>query len=549
MKHSTHFLPYLFLFWVGLGIGNLTAQDQTPALKPDAYEPNDKIQQATLVAFEQPIKLNFHTANDIDRVKFEVKEPGLVTWTLTNWKGKGKLPYLYFCDDKGQAIKNDDAGNLYVKTPGVYSMFLHAHQYSWERKPVDEPFELTMHFKAYDDPTEPNDSIKTATPITFGQPLALRFMSRADADFLSFQTPGPGVVQLQFDKLNKKILPKNPYVIWYDTQNKPNDKGYYDYRITEKGTHHLRLISSYYSWELRAHQEPFEVKLTFHPCEDETEPNDTFKTARAINFDQPATMRLRPFNDVDMLKIQVPSRGLVTCTTENWDTKTSGKKIPNFIFYNSDGKKVVDGKPQALLEEGTHYIRVNSAYYNWELRSIYKPFDVTVRWKPEGDDLEPNNDFASATPVEFQKPYTINIIPEFDLDIFKLVIDKPTYVNMTHTDYKAPKGKPQFPYVYYYKPDGTGLQPDKNGVVKLNKGTYYAEVSTHSYSWERTFTTEKFNVVFHLDATPAQPDATQQPSRSADTVMQNQESVSTPATTSRRQTKPGVWIFEVEMIK
>lgn len=549
MKRSTHFLPCLFLFWVGLGIGNLSAQDQVSGIKPDAYEPNDQIKQATLVKFDQPIKLNLHHANDIDRVKFEVTEPGLVTWTLTNWKGKGKLPYMYFCDDKGQDIKNHDAGNLYVKTPGVYGLLLTAHQYSWERKAVEEPFELTFHFKPYDDPTEPNDNIKTATPINFDKPLELRFMSRADVDFLSFEAPGPGIVRLQIDKLNRKILPKNPYVIWYDTQNQPNNKGYYDYRITEKGKHHLRLISSYYSWELRAHQEPFEVKLTFYPSEDETEPNDTFKTARTIKFDQPATMRLRPYNDVDMLKIQVPSRGLVTCTTENWDTKTSGKRIPNFIFYNSDGKKVVDGRPQALLEAGTHYIRVNSAYYNWEVRSIYKPFDVTVRWKPEGDDHEPNNDFASATPAEFEKQYTINIIPEFDLDIFKLVIDEPTYVNMTHADYKAPDAKPQFPYVYYYKPDGTGVRADKSGVVKLEKGTYYAEVSTHWYSWERTFKTEKFNIVFHKDATPAIPDESNAPTTSADVVVNTEQGQSELSQASRRQAKPGVWIFEVEMIK
>ncbi len=549
MKHSTHFLPCLFVFWVGLGIANLTAQDQTSAFLPDAYEPSDTIEQATLVDFGQTIKLNFHVANDIDRIKFQITEPGLVTWTLTNWKGKDKLPYLYFCDDKGRDIKNGDAGNLYVKTPGIYSMFLQAHQYSWERKPVGESFELTMHFKAYDDPTEPNDSLQTATPITFGQPVSLRFMSRADVDFLSFETPGPGVVLLQIENLDKKILSKNPYVIWYDTHDQPNDKGYYDYRILEKGKHHLRLVSSYYSWEMRAHPKPFAVTLSFYPREDDTEPNDTIKTARRVAFDQTVTMRLRPFNDVDMLKIDVPSRGLVTCETANWDTTTAVHKLPNFIFINSDGRNLVENRPKALLEKGTHYIRVNSAYYNWEVRSIYKPFDVTVRWQPEGDDLEPNNDFASATPVEFEKQYTINIIPEFDLDIFKLVIDKPTYVNMTHTGYKAPEGKPQFPYVYYYNPDGTGLQPDKKGVVKLDKGTYFAEVSTHWYSWERTFTTEMFNVVFHRDATPAEPDATQQPSKSDDTRTQDHQPASTPATTSRRHTKPGVWIFEVEMIK
>jgi hypothetical protein len=529
-----------------LGGGTLSAQDQPASYAPDACEPNDTIEQATSVEFNQPVKLNFHTANDVDRLKFQINEPGLVTWEISNWKGKGQNPYLYFCDDQGQIIKNNDAYNLYVKTPGTYSLFLTAHQYAWERKPVAEPFEMTLRFKAYDDPTESNDSIATATPIEIGQSLSLRFMSRADEDYLSFEAPGPGVIALQIENLNKNLMPRNPYVIWYDTQNKPNDKGYYDYRILAKGKYHLRLISAVYSWELRTHQEPFDVKLMFYPREDASEPNDTFDSARVIKFNEPVAMRLRPFNDVDMLKIQVPSRGLVTCVTKNWDTQAAKYNQPIFIFYNSDGKAVVEAKPLALLEAGTHYIRVNSAYYSWDVRAIYNPFEVTVHWKPEGDDLEPNNDFTSATPAEFEKQYTINILPEFDLDIFKLVIDVPTYVTMTHTGYKAPEGKLQHPSVSYYKPDKSSVLADKLGVVKLDKGTYYAEVSTHWYSWERKYTTEMFNVVFHQDATPAEPDE-QSPIDAASQDSKPSPEVSTSGT--KRKAKPGVWIFEVEMIK
>lgn len=552
MTRTNHFLiRFLFIFLLTSSI--VCGQTDTSDISPDKYEPNDIFAQATELAFNTHVKLNFHQKNDVDIIRFTVMQRGLIKWEITNWTGKGNRPYLYYCDSNGKPLPTSDVENLYVTEPGDFGLVLTSVQYSWEKVAVKEPFDFVLRFRPIDDATEPNNTIQTATPVAIGKPVVLRFLTLDDPDFLKIDVPASGVVALNIDGWIQKGRDVYPYLEWFDAEGKKVRQDSYDHRV-QQGVYYLKLISSKYSWTQKTHDQPFTATVNFNPQQDPTEPNDTIATARPIKINDTLTMRLRPYGDMDMLRIEVPGRGLVECTAANWDTTVAMQAKPDITFLDEHGKTLIQGKLKALLDKGVYYIQVKSAYYAWEVRSIHKPFDLTVSWTPDGDALEPNNDFATATPAQFDTDYRINIVPEYDVDTFKFQVNSPTNIMMTFKDYKVPQGRTPYPSVQFYDARQKPLIKDDKGTVRVPVGVNYAVVTAQLYSWERTYMTDYFTVRFEKDVTAgkmienAPVVKTDDPSTIGKVQPDTSISTDTPKP-RKRNVKRGVWIFEVEKVQ
>jgi len=214
------------------------------------------------------------------------------------------------------------------------------------------------------DAFEPNNSIKASTPIRIGQKVTMSLTPVKDLDYFKLDVPSKGVVRVaEIKGWDKKALRRNnPYIYFYDK----NGKGITDdwsARVS-KGAVYIRVGSSQYvgsSYEVEVKQ-PFSLKFTFEPENDPSEPNNSIKTARPIEFDQKIYLALTPYKDIDYLKLEIPEDGVVKVgEVNNWDKKASGENDPYIYFYDQDGNAFETNDWSAQVKKGVVYVYVASA--------------------------------------------------------------------------------------------------------------------------------------------------------------------------------------------
>ena len=133
--------------------------------------------------------------------------------------------------------------------------------------------------------------------------------------------------------------------------------------------------------------------------------------------------------------------------------------------------------------------------------------------------------------------------------MFRFEVDKPTRIKMVYSDYKAPRPMPQYPSVDYYNQEKKGVIKDDKGTVLLQKGIYYAQVSSHYYSWERKQMVGKFKVQFKTNVQAGDIPETARRLESTSRASQNSQPTTDKPKVSRRKAKRGLWIFEVEKVQ
>lgn len=150
------------------------------------------------------------------------------------------------------------------------------------------------------DPYEPNDTWRSAAPITPGETVQLILSNRRDQDWFSFTVPEGGMT-MALD-MEKGIT----YSLYDGASLAQGEKGYLTdsakYHFTVPGTYYLCLAAapnSNVSEELRT------MTLTLTRDRD-VEPNDTRKAAAPVYEGIPQTFCISAPNDCDWFRLEVP---------------------------------------------------------------------------------------------------------------------------------------------------------------------------------------------------------------------------------------------------
>lgn len=150
------------------------------------------------------------------------------------------------------------------------------------------------------DPYEPNDTWRSAAPITPGETVQLILSNRRDQDWFSFTVPEGGMT-MALD-MEKGIT----YSLYDGASLAQGEKGYLTdsakYHFTVPGTYYLCLAAapdSNVSEELRT------MTLTLTRDRD-VEPNDTRKAAAPVYEGIPQTFSISALNDCDWFRLEVP---------------------------------------------------------------------------------------------------------------------------------------------------------------------------------------------------------------------------------------------------
>jgi hypothetical protein len=188
---------------------------------------------------------------------------------------------------------------------------------------------------------------------------------------------------------------------------------------------------------------PFSANDTFpydwavdvdHPCLFEGEPNGTLGTANTIQAGTTVygIHTFSPVGDNDYFTFTLTQASLVELTTSGYDIFDVDTTLD---LYNSGGTLIAsdedggDGflsKISVVLQPGTYYVNVWSFFAGY-----YFPYGLTLTLsEPPLEEVEPNNDCATANAVSLGDSVLANIDPAADYDSFRLTVPADGFVEV-----------------------------------------------------------------------------------------------------------------------
>ncbi|MFH1549575.1 MAG: hypothetical protein ABIH04_03355 [Planctomycetota bacterium] len=427
----------------------------TDSAKIDRHEPNNDIKSAKMVELDKPFDGAIVPVGDVDFFKFKVEKPGYVEAIFQKWpQVKDLSPVVYYYSADGTQIRK--RGDVRLE-PGEYYVSVCD---SWNDRYSLSQYTLTLKFTPEMDLHEPNNDTKSAKMVELDKPFDGAIATVGDIDFFKFTMEKPGYVEAQFQKW-PDVKDLSPVIYYYSADGT---------RIRERGEVRLEageyFVSVCDGWNDRSSLSQYTLTLKFTPEMDLHEPNNDTKSAKMVELDKPFDGAIAPVGDVDFYKFKVEKPGYVEAQFQKWPQV---KDLSAVVYYfSADGTRIRD-RGEVRLEPGEYYVSVRDG---WDDRYSFSQYTLTLKFTPEMDLHEPNNDTKTAKTVELDKPFDGAIAPVGDVDFFKFKVEKPGYVEAQFQ--KWPQVKDLNPVVYYYSADGKQIR--ERGDVRLEPGEYFVMV-------------------------------------------------------------------------
>lgn len=423
----------------------------------EAGEPNDQLEDATLVEFGQPVALKMMPSGDVDFLAVEVTEPGVLTWQVEGYPGADVYsPAFRMLDAEGEPVDGKRFWGRALQ-PGRYVIQHWPSQYQWKQRLVTEPYQFTVNFTADPDTTEPNGSLKAAHELPFDQTVALTLLPRGDQDFIKLTPPKQGTKLIDL----KWQGDYRPYITPLNAEGRPaGPEGQATAMIRSYGQPvYLRIQSKRFQSNAVAVKEPFKVTASFRRDPDPTEPNNTIKQARTLKFDDPIEVWFEPRDDRDVFKLESPVAGTVIFKVENWNRKEAGGRWPWFQYSGADGKTYREGPWDVGLRPNQPvYVTMLPARFAVNRRTVSTPAIVTATFVPSKDPNEPNYSYATATPVRFDTPVTATFSPSKDQDFYRIDPPGQGVVRVEFDNWDKEQANKPGPWLSFHQADGTQIR-------------------------------------------------------------------------------------------
>ncbi|NJL77246.1 MAG: hypothetical protein HC892_21735, partial [Saprospiraceae bacterium] len=167
-------------------------------------------------------------------------------------------------------------------------------------------------------------------------------------------------------------------------------------------------------------------------CQDTFEPNNSFETAKSINFGVALNAAITSSSDKDYFKIEISKPGVIIATLKNVPTNqiyvVSLFNASQQLITSDNGRSTDPAFINALrCSTGTYYIVVEGLNGDYWSPNQY---ELTV-FLDSSDIYECNNLFSTATPIQFGVPVKASVYDEGDKDYYKIELSKPGVVIAT----------------------------------------------------------------------------------------------------------------------
>lgn len=365
---------------------------------------------------------------------------------------------------------------------------------------------------------EPNLNFGKATPIAVDTAVQGALFPAGDADWYLFEVAHQGELQLTLSNvdaaltLDLRVWNANKDTIsgWLKPLAAGGDTvGVVD--LPEAGRYYLEIVED--SGALAAEQ-PYTLQTTFTATADTAEPNNGFGSATPLTFATPLQANILPPSDADWYAVTVDHHGQLTVSISD----VAAGLVLDLRVWNAN-KDAISGwfKPQAsggdttalvdLPTPGSYFLEVIED--SGSGRSS-QPYTIQAHFTPAADANEPNNNFALATPLTFDTPVLVNLLPQGDADWYRVevaghgeltvaIADVPAALTVDFRVWNANKDA----ISGWFKPLAAG-GGNRNFVDLPAAGSYYLEVVEDSGA-ARAIEPFSLTVTFAPAADPFEP--------------------------------------------
>lgn len=422
------------------------------------------------------------------QLKVSMKNVTDKKWEITLRDSKANEIEKFYTDDTEYA----DGSNFTKAGLPAGTYYIIIENYSSARQTA-YTFETSFTAGDYYE-KEFNNSVTTANNIKLNKTYEGIIAESNDLDFYKFKLDDAGQVNVKMKNRSGTtwrltvLNDKGEVLKNFDTDNSELVKGNTEKAIgLPKGTYYVKVEPSSYTID-----NPYKLTVDYVKGNTyEKEFNNTITTANKISLNKLYKGVIQNSDDDDFYKVNLPSSGNVTLSLSTragsrWYVHIQDEKGVIYDYFQTDNSELVKGRNAVKvgLPKGTYYIKV--APYE---STIDRPYTLKVAFKASatGYEKEHNDTLTTATKVTLNKAIkgTLNNKTNSDTDFYKFVISKTTNVKITMT--QSPKtmwinrlyNSKGNEISSFYTDDSELAKKQYSITLRLKKGTYYYQVSSH----------------------------------------------------------------------
>lgn len=397
----------------------------------DPAEPNDVVDTATPLVWNQAMASNILPLGDVDYFKVEAVRQGQITISFTSMPAALNMSFRVL-DENSRLVKGWQAAPTFgesfngiadIASPGTYIIEVRDGSNN-ARSAL--PYEMVASLNPTLDIAEPNNDITTATPTNFDAQVWASILPLSDADFYRVNTTHQGQITVDFNRIPSnlniafRVLDDQGRLV-RNWQTAPAFGGVFSgwADIKTPGAYIVEVRDG--SNNARA-ADPYGMVISYIPTADPSEPNDTLKTATPLAFNQPMRAAILPLGDVDHYLVTANQQGELMIDfasvpadlnpafrvlddqgrlVRNWQTAPAfGEVFSAWADLPSPGEYIVE------IRDGSNNARAVEAY------------TMVARLTETLDPQEPNNAIDTATRITEAAGISASILPLSDVDFY-----------------------------------------------------------------------------------------------------------------------------------
>jgi hypothetical protein len=278
-------------------------------------EPNNTIEEAKAVKFDEITEIKISPLADWDWFKFDVTEKGYVKVSTQTIPEGLELECYFALYEEWEGTKEKkiseymDFPAIICVEPGTYYFVV---KDNYDDKESSEAIPLKVEFIKEFDSFENNNDAENAKETTVNSEFKIGIFPKADIEWFKMKVEKPGNVKIMsknvpadmeievvFYKYNEWADPKSEQISEYL-------KLPCAYQIATPGDYYIAFNDNYndlFSEQL------FDIKVEFVEQNDLCEPNNEFQNAKEVNVGDTLKLAVFPVGDVDYYKIKVDKAG------------------------------------------------------------------------------------------------------------------------------------------------------------------------------------------------------------------------------------------------
>lgn len=372
------------------------------AAETDAFEPNDRFRDATVIAETNQIKAIIYPGNDWDWYRFDVAEAGHIRLQVS--QPGGIQPDIRLYDDSASQLARVAARNtgetvmlVYdISTPDTYYVAVRDDD---EARVSTEPYVLTLEGAAtlHSAPMAEPQFDLSPNPVMAGHPVTLT------GEGIS---PGGTIVDYEWTSSLSGVLGRSASLTVQDLQQGIHSIGF-------------RVRDSQGNWSGRVDQNLVVASEMWT----ESEYNNSWETAYSIPLNTWVAGHIAPRGEYDFYQIYVEQCGLVRILVD----AVPYNMRPEIAMYASDGRWMgITSLPPNAGEWADVAWYATPGYYNIRIRDVnngshVNPYALKAFFDPSGDRFEPNGSFSQATRIGVNQTLVgPTICPRDDYDWYRI---------------------------------------------------------------------------------------------------------------------------------